>query len=146
MLLEERWPRFTPTGRTLCLQRLGYKGQPTLYQVRNHLLCTHWSPAHLADVCNFLESKYTETMYLIPADTLRTTLYLDYKRLRNLNHKHKELLAGFLVPPIDIQRLDPDAVVSIMLLGKGALCQSGEALTTFQEFLNLYKMKETIVV
>jgi hypothetical protein len=144
LLLEQRWVRFTPAGRTLCFKTLGYTPSPAapvlLYQVREYVMRKRWLVSHLQRVCDFLETGCTSL--LLPEETVRSTLYLEYRSLRCA--QHKALVAGFLDPPLDAVFLsrkqeEPDHVVALMLLGRGALCQKGEHLATFQEIVRAYK-------
>jgi len=144
-LLERCWVYFTPAATTLCLRLLAYSrgsdsGQPTLYAVRTHVLCRRWNRRHLQQVLQFLEHS---ERFLLPAETLRAALNMEYRTLPDRRRSDKAWIVGFLDPPHALwstaAAADPDHVAAVMLLGPQALCRNDEHLATFQELVRACK-------
>lgn len=142
--LETQWILFTPAGLALCLRTLGYAGPPLLHLVRAHARQRKWTSNELLRAHDFIYAQCgrANTLLVVPAETARATLYLEYRGL-SVSAEHKAMLAGFLYPPPELyHHSSAEAVVELMLLGgPKALCKNNEALAMFRDLVRLYQMK-----
>lgn len=136
--LEGLWVYFTRAGRTLCLRLLGLHTAHSLDAVSRCALAKPWTMEQLKEFTLFLKRCTPLNDLLIPDETLRVMLKMEYSAASRDLHV-KCVLAGFLDPPLSLALLHPDQVVDLMLLGPHAICRSAEKLATFREMVRAYK-------